>query len=463
MARNTSSSPSSQEQASKGSKRQFGFYRWVVLGIIFILYTIATADRANFGMALPYIKEEFNLSNSDAGLLIGFFFTFYAIGQIPCGFIYRKVQVRIVLPLAMILTSICTWFIGHTSNIFLLKLFRAGLGLAEAPLGIGCGTTINNWFPPKEKGTAMGFYFAAMKCGPVIVPPICGIIILAWGWRALFIACAIPGLIIAILWWFFVHNKPEESPFVSQKEIDYINGHHVDAHETVVDETTTPTTPTRDLCPAWLDKFIRRKRLAVVDSNVKVFTSWNIFGSGLCFMCMSGIINTIMLWIPTYLKDEKGFGIVGTGFMAAAPFVGAVLGNMIGGMISDRVFKKRRKPLMIISAISTTVMMYSLVYAPNDSLYLAVMLFLMGLLLNLSYSAFVLYPSAFTTKEVYPLAYSLVNTGGSLGGALVPGIVGYFLDSTYGWSGAFLFLAGCSIFCLLILLSIAEPENEAVV
>ena len=133
---------------------------------------------------------------------------------------------------------------------------------------------------------------------------------------------------------------------------------------------------------------------------------------------------------------------------------------MVGGIISDRVFKKRRKPLMLLSAIFTSIMMYSLVYAPNNPLYLSLMLFLMGLLLNLSYSAFVLYPSSFTTKEVYPLAYSLVNTGGSLGGALVPGVVGFFLDSQYGWSGAFLFLSGCSLFCLLILLSIVEPVGE---
>ena len=445
-----------KDSTSTNTQGKRGFYRWIVLGIIFVLYTIATADRANFGMALPYIKQEYGLSNQDAGILIGFFFTFYAIGQIPCGFLYRKVKVRTLLPISMILTSVCTWLIGHTSSVLLLKIFRAGLGLSEAPLGIGCGTTINNWFPPKEKGTAMGFYFAAMKCGPVVVPPICGIIILLWGWRALFIACAIPGFLIAIAWWFFVHTKPEESPYVSKAELDYIRSEE----SAVPAEVEKVKVPTVDRCPAWLDVLIRSKKLPIVDNNFKVFTSWNIIGSGLCFMCMSGVINTIMLWIPTYLKDEKGFGIVNTGFMAAAPFVGAVIGNMIGGVISDRVFNKRRKPLMIVSSIFTSIMMYSLVYAPNNPIYLSCMLFLMGLLLNLSYSAFVLYPAAFTTKEVYPLAYSIVNTGGSLGGAIVPGAVGFILDSAYGWGGAFLFMAGCSIFCLFIVLSIVEPKSE---
>lgn len=110
----------------------------------------------------------------------------------------------------------------------------------------------------------------------------------------------------------------------------------------------------------------------------KVFLSWNIVGSGIAFMCMSGVINTIMAWIPSYLMPEKHFTVVNTGFSAAA-----VIGNSIGGFLSDRVFNKRRKPLMIVSAISTSIMMYSLVFAPNDPLYLTFMLFLMGMLLNL--------------------------------------------------------------------------------
>lgn len=431
-----------------------GIYRWVVLGIIFILYTIATADRANFGMALPFIKKEYGLTNSDAGILISFFFAFYAIGQIPCGFLYRKIQVRIIVPISMLLTSICTWLIGHTGSVILLKIFRAGLGLSEAPLGIGCGTTINNWFPPREKGTAMGFYFAAMKCGPVVVPPICGLIIVMWGWRALFIACAIPGILIAVIWWFFVHNKPEESPYVARHEIDYIR-----SEDNINQVEGAKKVQTRDLCPVWLDALIRRKKVPLVDTSFKVFTSWNIIGSGLCFMCMSGVINTIMVWIPSYLMTEKGFSTINTGFMAAAPFIGAVAGNMLGGVISDRIFNKRRKPLMIVSAIFTSVMMYSLVYAPNAPVYLASMLFLMGLLLNLGYSAFVLYPAGLTTKEVYPLAYSIVNTGGSVGGALVPLAVGFILDA-YKWDVAFMFLASCSLVCLIVVLSIVEPKSE---
>ncbi|VVT50164.1 D-glucarate permease [Kosakonia radicincitans] len=60
-------------------------YRWWVMSFIFVIYTVANADRANIGFALPFIQEEFNISNTLAGLLISLFFAGYALFQIPAG------------------------------------------------------------------------------------------------------------------------------------------------------------------------------------------------------------------------------------------------------------------------------------------------------------------------------------------------------------------------------------------
>ncbi|EBR8157650.1 MFS transporter [Salmonella enterica subsp. enterica serovar Newport] len=434
---------------------QSGIYRWVVLFIIFIIYTLASADRANLGMALPYIKREFNLSHTDEGIIAGLFFTCYAIGQIPCGLIYRKATVRVVIAISAVCMSVSTWLVGHATSVWFLKVCRAVLGFSEAPLGIGCGTTINNWFPPREKGTAMGIYFAAMKCGPVIVPPVCAFIILAWGWRALFIACAVPGVLFAVLWFLFISSKPEDSRWVSARELA-----HIRSEDTAGNEGQPQYHP-QDRCPRWVDRVIRRKALSRITTTSGVFLSWNIIGSALGFLCMSGVINTIMAWIPTYLMTDRGFSTVNTGFIAAAPFLGAVIGNMLGGVISDRVFVKRRKPLMMISAVATAVMMLFFAGLPSQPVYIAAFLFVVGVLLNLGYSAFVLFPTGLTDKEVYPLAYSLVNTGGSVGGALVPWLVGVLLDKS-DWNHVFLFLSACSLVCLFVVLTMSEPLAEKI-
>lgn len=426
-------------------------YRWFVASLIFIIYTVANADRVNLGIALPFVKDEFGLSNTEAGGIVSLLFLAYAVAQIPGGFVYTKFGVRKTFPLFMLLTSLFTWMQGLTSSVFTLKLARIGLGLCEGPLPTGCLTTVNYWFPPKEKGTATGIYLAASKCGPVIAP-IIGVAILEYfTWREIFLFFSIPGIALAVLWYLMVANKPSESRFVSPAELDYITN---EEQSVAVKKKDSPK---RDL--HWLDKIIRPKKVNLIDSNRKVFTSWNIIGNTIGYGLMNGIIYTIMTWIPTYLMKVKGFMSFKVGFLASAPFVGAVIGNIVGGLISDRILGKRRKPLMMLSGVFTTGMMYSLIKAPNDPVTLGILLFLCGFLFSLGFSAFSVYPMGVTTKTMFPLAYGITNTGGQIGSASAPFVVGVLLDS-FGWNSVFLFLAACSIASVFIVMTVDEPSNE---
>lgn len=427
-------------------------YRWAIAVLIFIIYTIANADRVNLGVALPYIKQEFGLSNTEAGGIVSLLFMAYAVAQIPGGFIYTKAGVRKTFPFFMLLTSLLTWLQGMTSSVFTLKLARVGLGLCEGPLPTGCLTTINYWFPPKEKGTATGIYLAASKFGPVIAPIIGVAIIELYSWREIFLFFAIPGIVLSLVWYIMVANKPSESKFVSAAELEYILTEKTD---TVA--AAKIVRPKRNL--KWLDKIIRAKEVELVDSNIKLFTSWNVIGNTIGYGLMNGIIYTIMTWIPTYLMTVKGFVSFKVGFLASAPFVGAVAGNIIGGWISDRLLDKRRKPLMLCSGIFTTIMMYSLIYAPNNVTLLGLLLFLCGFLFSVGFSAFSVYPMGVTTKKMFPLAYGLTNTGGQIGSASAPFVVGVLLDA-FNWNAVFTFLAICSIVSVLIIATIAEPINE---
>jgi sugar phosphate permease len=439
-----------QETASPKTSR----FRWVIMGLIFLVYTLANADRANLGVALPYIKKEFSFSNTEAGLMISLFFACYAVAQIPVGLLYRKLGPRVVMTVAMGFTSLSTWLIGSSSSPLQLKLWRAVLGIAEAPLPIGCGTTIDRWFPPREKGTAAGLFWAASKSGPVICPPIC-VLIIAWaGWRHIFLLFALPGIILSLIWFVLVRDNPEQSKLVSANELNYIRDRKAAAQKQKGE-------PRRGHYPKWLDKLIRAKRIRPVDTVGKVFRSWNILGNTLAWLCMVGIVNVIMAWIPSYLIQVKHFTALKMGALSSAPFAGAVLGNTVGGWISDRLIRMRRKPLMMVSALSTSIMMYSLIYAPNDPVYLGILLFAAGFLLSLGYSAFTVYPMGLANRETFPVAYSVVNTGGSIGPSIFPLIAGIILDH-YNWNAVFLFLAVSSILCLFVIISIEEPllENE---
>ncbi|WP_195724589.1 MFS transporter [Herbaspirillum sp. CAH-3] len=431
-------------------------YRWVVMGLIFMIWAIACADRANFGIALPYMKKEYGISNTEAGLIVSLFSFAYGIVQIPVGLMYKRLSEKttgILFSVFILLTSLFTGLMGTTSSVLLLQLYRVGLGLSEGPLGIGCTNVINRWFPPEEKGTATGLWIAASKLGPLIVPTVCIIVIQLWGWREIFYVFAVPGIFLAILWFFLVTNSPAENRFCNEAERRYITQ---DVPAAPATGGARPAQGAQVAPMPWLDGINRTRRVPRLETLRQVFTSWNVIGVAIGYGCMIGISNIFMSWIPTYLVTVKGFASVKMGFLASAPFIGAVAGNMLGGVISDRLLGGRRKPMMLLGALGTAVMTLMLVEAPDSVLYLGAMLMLSGLMLGIGFAGYSAYPMGLATKSTYPTAFGIVNSLGQIGGACAPLAVGMLLDR-YDWSSVFLYMVGTSLLCLVLLLSVVEP------
>lgn len=430
-------------------------FRWVVAFMFFIVYMIAGADRANIGVVVPFIKEDFHLSNVDIGLLASLFYITYALVQIPIGLAYSKFGIGKILSASMILTSISTLFIGLASNVLQLKIARAVLGASEGPINIGIISIINRWFPAKEKGLATGIFMSSIKFAPAFVPPLCALIIMQWGWREVFYIFSIPGIIIAILWLFFIKDDPAESKYCNEQERSYITNNE----ETEITNEIKSIEAHKSNKFGLLDKFIRTKKVLLLNSNKEIILSWNNWACAIGYGLMVGITYSIMTWVPTYLIDEKKLSILSMGLVASSPWIGAIIGNILGGLISDRVFNKRRKPVMLITTFSTVVMMYILISMPSIPVLIAALFFLTGVLLNIGYSTFLVYPMGLATKEKVPFAASVVNTIGSIGGAISPFIVGLILDN-YGWNEVFIFLSLCSLTALILLFTMIEPIEK---
>ncbi|WP_275256613.1 MFS transporter [Klebsiella quasipneumoniae] len=430
-------------------------YRWFVMALIFIIFVVAQADRANIGFAIPYIQDEFKLSNTDIGVIISLFFAGYALCQIPSGYLVRKKGVRFSYALGMALTSIFTFFMGRVDSFVVLKVLRALVGISEAPVVISSTATINNWFPSKEKGTATGIFLAGSKFGPFLVPPICAWILIHYDWRHIFYFFAVPGMILSIVWYVLVRNKPAESPFVNKEEADYINDQFQD--ETEHATQNQKRFKARPFKYGVIDRFIRTTALSPLKTSREIFSSWDIYGAAMGYMCMVGIVDGVLMsWLPKYLLQEHGFNIINSAILASTPFAGNVFGNLLGGWLSDNVFGKRRKPLMLFSAFCTIIMMGFMLTGPQGKLALGVILFSIGFLLSLGYSAYSVYAMGRASKDCYPVAYSIINTGGQIGAVCMPLIVGILLDK-YDWNAVFISLSVAALVCLLVVLTIKEP------
>lgn len=447
--------PDSDIAVRGAGRKPRGGFRWVVLLVIFLAYLVAGADRANIGIVAPFLKSDFKLTNADIGATVTLFYIGYGLVQIPSGLLYERFGIRWIMALSMVLTSASTIFVGVAGSGAQLLWSRVILGVAEGPIIGGILTIINRWFPAHEKGTAVGVYMSSIKLAPALVPPLGALIISQLGWRDVFLIFGVPGVFIAAAWLFLVADGPRASRFCQATEADYIDGGASRSGRAKADPVRLAWTPR-----PWLDALIRVRRVTPLERTSEILLSPNLLGCSVGYGLMAGITYGIMTWVPTYLIQVKHFPLAQTGIVAATPWLGAILGNMLGGIVSDRLLEKRRKPLMLFTTASSIVMMYALIYAPAAPLALSVLLIATGILLNVGYSTFLVYPMALVAQHRLPFASSILVTIGSVGGAFVPYAIGVILDN-YSWDAVFLFMAACSLAALAITLLLIEPVPTA--
>lgn len=429
-------------------------YRLVVLTLLFFVYVINYADRTNIGAVLPFIIAEFHLSNFEAGSLASMFFLGYAVSQIPAGFWMAKKGTRGIVSFSILGFSLFTWLIGFSQSALAIKLARLGLGLTEGPTPVGLTSTINNWFPPKEKATATGIFIAATMFAPIFVPPLAVWIAITYSWHWVFFTFSVPGILLALLWFLLVRSKPEESKFVSESELKYIR--QSDRDSANLAQASSNIVEHHKF--AWLDKLIRVKKVVPLANGKAVFTSKNVWCDCLAYFMMVSILYGILTWIPSYLVNEKGFSFMKMGFIAAMPCIGGFIGAIAGGWISDKVFGRRRKPTMLFTALTTGIMMLIMLNIPENQYAVAIGLFMVGLVLNIGWPSFTAYAMGVADRNTYPIAISLINSGGNLGGFVSPMLAGFLLDMTGNFHAVFTYFGICAVIGFILILLLDEPK-----
>lgn len=423
-------------------------YRWVVLGVMWVSYLMCFADRGNIGIVIPVLRTEFSLSNMEAGALMSFMFIGYSISQIPAGFYISKYGTRGLVALSVLGFSVFTALIGTAGTAAIIKWHRVGLGLFEGLFPVGATSTIKNWFPSKERGFATGLYMAATNVAAMVTPVVAVWIMVNFGWRWVFYFFALPGLITSALWWYLVRTRPEEVKSCNAAEVEYIN-----------DKSDATNSKKEEKSFGWFDTLIRAKKVTPLQTSREVLTSWNVWGITLSYFFAVSIYYGMMTWIPSYLVNAKGFTLMKMGWVSAAPWIGGSIGAILGGWISDNVFARRRKPTMWVTGLATAAMMYFIINVPADVTILTITLFMAGFLMNIGWGTFTAYPMGLTTNSTYPVAISILNTGGNVAGFTSPIIAGYLLDTYKNYDMVFIFFGICGILCWLINATLDEPIN----
>ena len=300
---------------------------WTIMPIVFITYSLAYLDRANFGFAAAAgINQDLGISKGLASLIGALFFLGYFFFQIPGAIYAERRSVKKLVFWSLILWGGCASLTGIVSNIPSLMVIRFLLGVVEAAVMPAMLVFISNWFTKRERSRANTFLILGNPVTVLWMSVVSGYLVHSFGWRHMFIAEGAPAILWAVCWWFIVQDKPAQVSWLTQQQKD-------DLAETLRAEQAT-IKPVRNYGEAF--------RSAAVIKLCAQYFCWSIGVYG------------FVLWLPSILKNSSTLGMVETGWLSALPYLAATLAMLAASWASDKL--NRRKvfvwPFLLIGAVA---------------------------------------------------------------------------------------------------------------
>jgi predicted MFS family arabinose efflux permease len=174
-----------------------------------LIYAFNSVDRSLFGLMVPLIKADLQLSDTMIGALAGAMFSiFYASAAIPIAALADRYSRRNIIAIGLAVWSLATLCHGFARNVGQLAFTRFLLGAGEASSIAPSNSMVADLFSPAHRPLAMGILASSASLGIMIAFPILGHLAQSHGWRAAFVAAGVPGVLIAALFFLTVREPP---------------------------------------------------------------------------------------------------------------------------------------------------------------------------------------------------------------------------------------------------------------
>jgi sugar phosphate permease len=414
----------------------------MVLLLISLMYMITYMDRTGISIAAPSMAREFRLSPTAIGVVFSVFLWAYALGQIPLGSLADRMGPRAVLLIIVPFWSLMTAMTAIAGGLASLIVIRFVFGLAEAGAFPTATRAMQLWFPKAERGIVQGVTHSFSRLAVAIVPFIAVSIMIAFGWRWIFYIFAAAGLLWSVAFYLVYRNLPEEHPRVNHLELAHIRGRDAEGAVKRVDLH-------QQLAPPW--------RIIFRSANM-----WYIAAGYCCFYYGTYFY---MTWFPTYLLEYRHLSLRAVGRLASLPLLAGMVGDIVGGTLTDRVYKKTGKLKFARRIVAAPAMLASGVClipaAVTQSAWTAVLC----LTASLFFLELVISPAWAVPMDVggeYSGTVSgVMNMAGSLAASLSP-IIFVALVQRGFWITPFFISAGVLLTGALIWAFLIDPEQSVV-
>ena len=431
--------------------------RYLMLGLILLLATVAYADRAILSISGPGIKQQFGLSPVQLGYVLSAFSWAYVVGQIPGGLLLDRLGTKAVYGVALVLWSVATFLIGLVGGVTtdvslaigLLFALRFAVGLIEGPSFPANARVVVMWFPDDERGLATSLFASASYFAVAIFSPLSGWLVSLFGWPAPFFALGVVGLVSATLWMLFM-RQPREHPWVSKAELA-----RMIAGGALVDIDTQQEIRSRPHL-SW----------SIVGVLLGNRMLWCAYIGQYCGIALSYFFIT---WFPIYLVQARGMNIMQAGFATFLPSVAGFLGGMTGGVVSDLLIRRgwsvswaRKTPYIVGMAVGSCLVLAALTESNLVIVALMTLAFFgKGAAVGAGTWAVV---SDTAPRAAVGLASAIFNCIGNIGGIVTPIVFGYIIQGTGNYNiGLFFVAAHCVVAALVYLLVMGKIERVGAV
>lgn len=374
-------------------------YRWIMWSIMAFAFLVSFFHRYSLVVVVDTIGAELDLTGTQIGNLASMYFYIYALLQIPAGIMADTVGARKLTAGGMLIAgagAILFALSGSLPGVYLGRLLVSA-GVAGILICIMRVQAV--WFRPEKFATLIGYSTLIGNSGGILATTPFALLVLALGWRSSFALIAGVSLLLGIILWWIVRDRPEELGYES-----------VNFEE--------PEKKKGDFKLGFLHV-------------IKQPNTW------FCFLALVGVLGIVMsfssTWGVQYLMQTYGFSRDAAANYVLIFTLGVIVGSPVMGKAADKI--GRRKPLIQLGAA-----VYALVwglkvigYGSNPPEVLLPFIYFtagfFGIFLMLSHAS---------VKESNPTrftgtALSIINTAPFVGTVVMNFMTGGILD--YTWTG----------------------------
>ncbi len=331
---------------------------------------------------LPFIRDEFTLDYTQAGLVISAFGIVYGASHLPAGWLADRIGPRMLITTSICGVALTGILVGLSQNYVMLLILLVLMGVLGGGYHPASITMISALTEPKSRGQALGFHMIGGSASYFLVPLIAAALAAIWGWRGSFIGLAIPTIAFGIL-------------------LHILLGRHVPAKraepKTTSDYIETPPAPGR------------RHRLVTI-------LILSMFNQAVLFSTVS--------FIPLFLVDHFGIGKEVAAASMSLVYAMGLWASPLGGYLSDRLGRVSMILAMCFFAGPVIYLLPLVPYGLGTSALLIIIGMSMYVITTVSQAYIVDQASERSRSTVLGIYFF----GSVEGSGLLPPVIGYLID-----------------------------------